>query len=185
MNLSTPSLTSARLRLRPFTIDDRDTIFALLSDAHVLRYWDAPPWSEVGRADVFLAACRSMAEDGTGIRVAVDATESGEFLGWCTLSQWSSAHRTAGLGFCFTEESWGQGIATEAAAALLTWAFTTTNLRRIHAQADTRNVASARVLEKLGFTAEGTLREDCLVDGVVSSTRIFGLLKLEWHERSR
>jgi ribosomal-protein-alanine N-acetyltransferase len=44
----------------------------------------------------------------------------------------------------------------------------------------TRNLASARVLEKLGFTHEGTLREDCVVDGDLSDSWVFGLLRREW-----
>ena len=50
----------------------------------------------------------------------------------------------------------------------------------MQAEADTRNVASARVLEKVGFVHEGTLREDCVVDGVVSDSWVFGLLRRDW-----
>ena len=61
MSLPTPALHTARLRLRPFTDADADALFALHSSAHVLRYWDAPPWSERPRAERFIAACRQMA----------------------------------------------------------------------------------------------------------------------------
>ena len=60
------------------------------------------------------------------------------------------------------------------------WAFDTLDLNRVKAEADTRNAASARVLEKLGFTLEGTLREDCVVNGDVSDSWVFGLLRREW-----
>jgi len=79
----------------------------------VLRYWDAPPWTERMRAERFIATCRQMAEEGTGARLAVD---------------------------------------------------------RVQAETDTRNAASARVLEKVGFVREGTLREDCVVNGEVSDS---------------
>ena len=55
---------------------------------------------------------------------------------------------------------WGRGHATQAARALLGWGFASLDLHRVQAEADTRNAASARVLEKLGFVLEGTLRED-------------------------
>ena len=42
-------------------------------------------------------------------------------------------------------------------------------------------MASGRVLEKLGFVREGTLREDCVVNGDVSDSWVFGLLRREWH----
>lgn len=80
--------------------------------------------------------------------------------------------------------SWGQGYATEAAEALLSWAFDALDLNRVQGETDTRNLGSARVLEKLAFTREGTLREDCIVDGEVSDTWVYGLLRREWLGRS-
>ncbi len=58
--------------------------------------------------------------------------------------------------------------------------FDTLDLNRVRADVDTRNRASARVLEKLGFVREGTLREDCIVDGDVSDSWVYGLLRREW-----
>ncbi len=53
----------------------------------------------------------------------------------------------------------------------------------MQSEADTRNVASERVLEKLVFLREGTLRENCIVDGEVSDSWIYGLLRREWVAR--
>jgi [ribosomal protein S5]-alanine N-acetyltransferase len=75
--------------------------------------------------------------------------------------------------------AWGHGYATEAAGVLLQWAFDTLDLNRVQAETDTRNVASARVLEKLGFMREGTLREDCVVNGEVSDSWVYGLIGRE------
>jgi RimJ/RimL family protein N-acetyltransferase len=66
MALPTPTLHTARLRLRPFDDADANNLFALHSNAYVLRYWDAPPWSERVRAERFITACRQMAQGGTG-----------------------------------------------------------------------------------------------------------------------
>jgi RimJ/RimL family protein N-acetyltransferase len=178
--LPVPTLHTARLRLRPFSEADAGALFALHSSAHVLRYWDSPPWTEPARAERFLAACRRMAEEGSGVRLALDRTSDGTFLGWCGLSRWNPEHRSAALGYCLDDAAWGCGYATEAAGAVLQWAFDTLDLNRVQAETDTRNLASARVLEKLGFVREGTLREDCVVDGDVSDSWVFGLLRREW-----
>jgi RimJ/RimL family protein N-acetyltransferase len=180
MALTTPTLHTDRLRLRPFTGADAEALFALHSNAHVLRYWDSPPWAERERAGRFLAACNRMAAEGSGVRVAVDRREDGSFLGWCSLSRWNPAFRSAAIGYVYTDGAWGQGYATEAAGAVLTWAFDSLDLNRVQAETDTRNVASARVLEKLGFVREGTLREDCVVNGEVSDSWVYGLLRREW-----
>lgn len=180
MPVLTPTLVTERLRLRPFTRDDSDDLFALQSDARVLEFWDSPPWRDRTMIERFLGGCRTMADEGTGGRVAVERAEDSSFIGWCTFNNFNPAFRSGSLGYCFTEESWGHGYATEAARAVLSWAFEAFDLNRVQAEADTRNAASARVLEKLGFRREGTLREDCIVDGVVSDSWVFGLLRREW-----
>ncbi|HYH33665.1 MAG TPA: GNAT family N-acetyltransferase, partial [Nocardioides sp.] len=168
MSLPTPTLSTPRLRLRPFTSGDADVLFALHSNAFVLRYWDSPPWSEPARAERFIARCRQIAEEASGARLAIDRGSDGAFLGWCGLTRWNPDHRSASLGYCLDDAAWGQGYATEAARAVLQWAFDTLDLNRVQAEVDTRNAPSARVLAKLGFVREGTLREDCIVNGEVS-----------------
>ena len=183
-SLPTPTLHTARLRLRPFDDADANDLFALHSNAYVLRYWDAPPWSERERAGRFITACRQMAQEGTGARLAVDRVSDGAFIGWCSLNRWNPDYRSASLGYCFDDAAWGHGYATEAARALLQWAFDTLDLNRVQAETDTRNAASARVLEKLGFVREGTLREDCVVNGEVSDSWVYGLIRREWRPSS-
>jgi RimJ/RimL family protein N-acetyltransferase len=183
MSLPTPTLHTDRLRLRAFNDADADALFALHSSAHVLRYWDAPPWSERVRAEQFITACRQMAEEGTGARLAVARVSDGAFIGWCSLTRWNPDFRSASMGYCLDDAAWGHGYATEAARALLQWAFDTLDLNRVQAETDTRNAASARVLEKLGFVREGTLREDCVVNGEVSDSWVYGLIRREWRYR--
>lgn len=180
MSLTLPVLETDRLRLRPFTSADGDDLFALHSDAYALRYWDSPPWTERSRADLFVTRSRELAADGTCVRLVIRQRSDDGFVGWITLNDWNPDFRSAALGYCLARAAWGQGYATEAARALLTWAYDRLDLNRVKAEADTRNDASARVLTKLGFVLEGTQREDCVVDGVVSDTWVFGLLRREW-----
>jgi ribosomal-protein-alanine N-acetyltransferase len=180
MNLSTPTLETERLRLRPFADTDADDLFELQSNAHVLRYWDSPPWTDRASVARFMAGCRAMAEDGSGVRVAIERRSDRVFVGWCTFNSWNPDFRSGSLGYCLNEAAWGHGYATEAARALLRWAFDNLDLNRVQSETDTRNVASARVLEKLGFVREGTLREDCIVNGDVSDTWVYGLLRRTW-----
>ena len=180
VSLPTPTLQTGRLRLRPFVEADVDALFALHTSADAMRYWDAPPWSDRERADRFIATCRRLAGEGTGARLAMDGLTDGAFLGWCSLTRWNPHYRSASLGYCLNPAAWGHGHATEAAGALLQWAFDELDLNRVQAETDTRNVASARVLQKLGFAREGTLREDCVVNGEVSDSWVFGLIRREW-----
>ncbi|MBT9257983.1 GNAT family N-acetyltransferase [Phycicoccus sp. MAQZ13P-2] len=175
--LPTPTLETARLRLRPVRPEDADALFALMSDPVVLRYWDAPPWRDRDRAPAFVRSCERIAESGSGARLVVERRADGAFLGWCALAQYDAGYRSAVVTYVLRQEAWGRGYATEAGTALLDWAFATLDLNRVQGEADTRNPASRRVMEKLGFVHEGTLREDCVVEGEVSDTWVLGLLR--------
>jgi ribosomal-protein-alanine N-acetyltransferase len=179
MALPTPTLRSARLTLRPFTPDDTDAIFAVLGNPRVMRYWDSPPWKERAQAERFIANSAREQQEGTGARFAVERAADGVLIGQCSFFRWNPSFRSAGIGYCLDDAAWGQGFGTEAVGAVLRWAFDTLDLNRVQAELDTRNPASARLLEKLGFVREGTLREDCIVDGEVSDSWVYGLLRRE------
>ena len=185
MTLSTPTLLTSRLRLRPFGVADTDAIHALQSDPRVTRYWDAPPWKERAQAERFIARCAQIEQEASGARFAVDRLSDGEFIGWCCVAGWNRDFRSASIGYSFGPSAWGQGYATEAAVVMLQWAFAALKLNRVRGETDTRNIGSSRVLEKLGFVREGTLREDCIVDGEVSDTWVYGLLAREWQASTR
>lgn len=180
MSLPTPTLNTARLLLRPFAEADTDAIFALHGNRRGLRYWDAAPWTTRAQAEQFIAKCQQFEQEGTGVRLAIERAADGAFLGWCGLANWNPVYRSARMGYCLNEAAWGQGFATEAAGAMLRWAFDTLDLNRVRADADTRNIASGRVLEKLKFVHEGTLREDCIVNGEVSDSSVYGLLRRDF-----
>jgi [ribosomal protein S5]-alanine N-acetyltransferase len=184
MPLPTPTLRTARLLMRPFTEADVDAIFALQSNAYVMRYWDSPPWTDRAQAERFIARSKQMEQESEGARLAIERVADGAFIGWCNLYKWNPVYRSAGVGYCFHDSAWGQGFATEAAGALLQWAYDTLDLNRVQTEVDIRNGASARVLEKLGFVREGMLREDCIVNGEVSDSWVYGLLRRDWTPRS-
>ncbi len=180
MPLRPPTLHASRVLLRAFEESDAEAIYSLQSNSRVLRYWDSPPWTERSRADAFLAGCKAMEQEGTGARFVIQGKESNAFLGWCSMFRWNPVYRSLGIGYCLDERAWGQGLATEAVRTMLEWAYATLDLNRVEAELDTRNAASARVLEKLGFAREGHKREDCIVLGEVSDTWIYSILRREW-----
>jgi [ribosomal protein S5]-alanine N-acetyltransferase len=180
MSLPTPTLRTARLLLRPFTAADTDAIFALQSNPRVLRYWDAPPWRERTQAERFIVRCKQMAQEGSGARLAIERTADGLFIGWCVLMNWDPVYRSAMLGYCLDEPAWGQGFATEAADALLQWAFNTLNLNRVQFS---RNVPSRKKPSFSNTRPDAVLRvsaSDCIVDGEVSDSWVYGLLRRDW-----
>jgi [ribosomal protein S5]-alanine N-acetyltransferase len=176
MSLPTPTLYTPRLRLRPFTDGDADALFDLHSSAHVLRYWDAPPWSERTRAERFIAACQQMENEGTGARLAIDRLSDGAFIGWSSLTRWHPDYRSASLGYCLHAAAWGQGYATEAARALLQWAFDTKTLGQRPMEASSRLVTQDR--RKVGLEVSS-------IDGVTLSDGRFGRTRAQCRRYTR
>jgi RimJ/RimL family protein N-acetyltransferase len=86
------------------------------------------------------------------------------------------------IGYAISPEERGKGYTTEAVCLLLDYAFLTTQVVRIQAHTDVRNVASQRILEKVGFTKEGTNRQSYFANGELHDMFVFSILRKEWKE---
>lgn len=177
-------LQTERLILRPLTPWDAEPLFAIFSDPRVMRYWSGPPWSSLERAHESIARDLDAHERGEYLRLGIEVRGTSELVGMCTLFAIMMQCRRAEIGYALSSAHWGQGYMHEALAALLDFGFTELDLHRVEADVDPRNVASTRALERLGFQLEGHLRERWIVEGEVSDTGFYGLLRREWQARS-
>jgi ribosomal-protein-alanine N-acetyltransferase len=108
----------------------------------------------------FCTEIQSLAAGGIGIRLGQDV------------------HRhTAEFGYWLAEDFWGRGIMTEAVVAFIDFCFENFKLRRIYAEPFANNPASARVLEKTGFTFEGRLKNNVLKDGKLLDSLLYARTK--------
>ena len=110
---------------------------------------------------------------------AVFAIESeGRVIGLVSLEV-DSESKVAELGYDLARDMWGQGLATEAAAAVVDWGLREYGLARIFAEADARNGRSLRVMKRLGMTREGLRRRDQIERGEREIAR-YAVLRSEW-----
>lgn len=86
------------------------------------------------------------------------------------------------IAYIVNPDYWGKGIATEVAKLLLDFGFKELKLHRIYATCDPRNVGSTKVLEKVGMTKEGRIRDDLLIKDGWRDSFLFGLLEHEWNK---
>lgn len=84
------------------------------------------------------------------------------------------------IGYWLGVEAWGRGIATAAVRATTAYAFESLEFERVFAVVNTRNTASARVLEKCGYLLEGTMRRTAIKEGIVLDQFMYAALKTEW-----
>ena len=92
-----------------------------------------------------------------------------------------AGHRIAEISYGIARPHWGEGMATEALNALVDSAFNThLGLVRIRARADAENAGSRRVMEKLGMTLEGVMRNDRILRDELRDEAIYGILRSEW-----
>jgi RimJ/RimL family protein N-acetyltransferase len=89
-------------------------------------------------------------------------------------------HRTGEIGFVFDPTAQGRGYATEASRPFLRVAFEDFGFHRVIGRTEARNVASARVLEKLGMRREAHLVENEWVKGEWQSELVYAMLDREW-----
>ena len=117
-------------------------------------------------------------------QLAIVLAGSGEVVGNVGLRRGSPTDRVAETGFELAPAHWGQGYATEAARTLLHHGFAELGLHRVHAHCVAENVASARVLERLGMRKEGVLREHEFFRERWWDVFLYGILEREWRSRS-
>jgi ribosomal-protein-alanine N-acetyltransferase len=143
-----PMLETERLILRRFDENDTDAVFALRSDAEMMRFIRAP--QKRPESVNWLKLVSSLWETEKIGFCAVIEKASGALIGWCGLWRLKETGETE-IGYAIAGGFQGKGLASEAAAAFLAYGFETLKLDKIVAVAAPENAASRRVMEKLGM----------------------------------
>ena len=175
-------LETERLTLRPFTAGDFDAVYSYRSREDVARYlyWEPNTEQEVHRALEQKAASTSIRSEGDVLALTVVVRETGLLAGDVSLYFVSDEHQQAEVGYIIHPDHAGKGYATEAVRALLGVAFDDLGLHRVVGRLEARNLASARVLEKLGMRREAHLVENEWVRGEWQSELVYAILDREW-----
>jgi RimJ/RimL family protein N-acetyltransferase len=147
-------LETPRLRLRPLIDEDVDWLADLFADPEVNRFlWDDVSSMEQARRAAEAIVYLDLHQFHFG-HWAIQDKESGEIHGWTELSKlrpWWGPSDEIALSYVLRSTSWGRGVATEAAGRLLRHAFEANGLETVMAVTMAGNMASKRVLEKLGM----------------------------------
>lgn len=167
-----PDLKTDRLLLRDFLPTDVPGVHAYAADEQVCRYMDWGPntleQTRVFVEDTMAAASRPARESFTWA-----VTAGGEVLGACSVTITSAEHLRGELGYVLARRFWGRGYATEAAESVLGFAREELGLQRVEATCRPANIASQRVLRRIGMQQEALLRSHMLIRGRREDSLLF------------
>ncbi|MFT3774407.1 MAG: GNAT family protein [Minicystis sp.] len=172
-----PVLETPRLLLRAPVTNDAGDLLALRGDAEITRYQmiEAPPDIDAARAQI--NRWRKRFELRAEVRWIITAREDGAFVGISAYSFFVPPLDRGHVVYEVARRAWGRGLATEALAAMVAWGHEQAGLNRIEAVVVPGNVASARVLEKVGFTEEGLMRAYGRWHGRYHDMRMFSIVR--------
>ncbi len=175
-------LRTERLLLRPFEEGDLQALHTMQSDEEVVRYLyhDVRSLDEVRTSLARKMTSVSVNGEGDGVTAAVILRDTGELVADVSLWLLSEGHAQGELGFTVHPAHQRNGYATEASRPMLDFAFKTMRLHRVIGRLEARNVASARVMEKLGMRREAHFIENEWVKGEWQSEFVYALLATEW-----
>jgi RimJ/RimL family protein N-acetyltransferase len=180
-----PTLTTARLVLRPFTVADAPDVQRLAGAREVASTTlNIPHPYEPGMAEQWMSTHQEAYERGALVSFAVVRRADNTLMGGIGL-RLDQLHARAELGYWLGVPFWSQGYCTEAARAVVQYGFEVLRLHRICASHMTRNPASGRVMQKIGMTYEGCARQHVLKWGVFEDLATYGILQSEYGAAGR
>jgi len=161
-NRDYPVITTDRLILRKFNTEDAKDVQRMAGREAVASNTLAMPFPYLdGMAEAWIATHDKEFEEGKSAIFAITLKNSGQLIGAIGLSM-QQQYKLAELGYWIGEEYWNQGFCTEAAKAVLNYAFDSLHLHKVTANHFAGNPASGRVMEKAGMHYEATLKSHIL-----------------------
>jgi RimJ/RimL family protein N-acetyltransferase len=178
-------LETPRLLLRPLTSGHAQALLSYRGDEEVCRYLPFPPMdaTEINRRLTEQWNRVEFTDENDAVTLGVELRDSGQLIGDVILFSRSKEHGNGEIGWVFHPAVAGQGYATEAASAMLDWAFGPVGLRRVIARLDELNTSSARLCVRLGMRLEARLVENEYFKGILSSELDYAILDREWGAR--
>jgi ribosomal-protein-alanine N-acetyltransferase len=171
-------ITTERLLLRRPVAEDAAEFLFLRSDEEVMKYIDRPRAASIEDAKNFLEVMNKALESNESICWAVTfKNDPGKVIGYIGYWRIKKEHYRAEIGYALHPAFWKKGITKEAILAVIDYGFNKMNLHSIEGDINADNIASAAILESVGFIKEAHFKEDFFFDGTFRDTIIYSLLK--------
>lgn len=173
---SFPALETPRLHLRRIVTDDIPELFAMRSNAALMRYIDRPLAQTEDDARVLFERIDAGIRNNEGITWAITTKESNRLEGTIGIWRLDKENYRGEIGYMLKTGMQGKGLMKEALTAVLQYGFFTLNLHSVEANINPDNEASVALVERLGFVKEAHFRENYFYDGKFLDSYIYSLL---------
>lgn len=175
-----PTLHTPRLILRPYKLEDAETVQLLANDKDIATNTENLPYPyELHMARSWIASHQDLYDQDILLNLAVTTRKHSKVIGAIGF-EFNLKNDHAELGYWLGRDYWGQGYATEAARRMLHFGFTDLKLHRIHAVHLSMNPTSGKVLQKIGMQHEGRQREHIKKWGKYEDIELYGILRTEY-----
>ena len=154
-----PEIETKNLLLRRIKQSDSVELFKVLSDHEVVEFYDDDVFTEVSQASDQIKLWENGYINKWGIRWGITKKDDKKLIGSCGYYGIHNWYKRASIGYELARSHWRQGIMTEALRAIAVYGFDEMELNRIDAVIMPGNIASIKMLEKIGFQQEGLLEE--------------------------
>ncbi|MFD2555495.1 GNAT family N-acetyltransferase [Sphingobacterium tabacisoli] len=176
-----PLLSTERLQLRQIQPSDAEALYSYFSKDEVTEFFDLPTFQDIKEAHDLVKIWEDRYVRKDTIRWAICLKEEPEkLIGTCGFHNFATEHSRAEIGYELHPRFWQKGMMTEAIQCILDYGFSQFKLNRIEAFIDPANIASRRLLEKVGLSSEGTLRDYFFEKGRFVDGEIFAVLQREY-----
>jgi [ribosomal protein S5]-alanine N-acetyltransferase len=175
-----PNVETPRLLVRDMRLEDVTALLRHFGNKEVVQFVLTQPIKSWEQANEWLRWMGGYFNDAEAQRRTFALKDQDAFIGCGGLYGWNREGNFARIGFHILPEFRNEGYATEAATALMEWAWRAMKLNRLEAEIVQGNLIHQRVLEKLGFQREGTLRQRLLRGGKYYDVFLYGLLRCDY-----
>lgn len=175
-----PELSTERLILRKMTKADAKELFQIWSDDEVTKYMNMTSFINMEQTLYMIDFLNNLFKNKEGIRWGIVRKEDNILIGTCGFNTWIKKSSRGEIGYELGQKYWGNGYITESLKEVIRFGFEETQLNRVEAFVVPEASQSIRVLEKLNFKKEGTLREYGFWNNRYWDEHIYSLLRKEW-----
>ncbi|NLM52496.1 MAG: GNAT family N-acetyltransferase [Firmicutes bacterium] len=179
----TPQLETERLILRKLTLQDADDIFAYGSDPEVSRFMTWETHQSIEETKSFINFILDKYEKDEAGEWGIVLKSTGKLIGSVGIPRYDLQNKSAEIGYVLSRKYWGQGIMPEAVSRVLQFAFEEMGLNRIESCHYVRNEKSGRVMQKVGMSFEGVVREKIFAKNKFWDVKQYAILRSDWEKR--